>query len=104
MRAIAAPPGADPSPAGPAAVDRAGHEALVRMLSRLGLTSSARLVLDTLRPVGWLGGQALWLAQPLAALFGAGGRVGRLARTLEDDTAFSALLAELQPPAAEDAP
>src|SRR5437868_6795298 len=39
---------------------------LVAGVSRLGLGSCARLVLESVRPVSWLGAQALWLAQPPA--------------------------------------
>lgn len=66
-------------------------------LARLGLSSSARLLLLSLRPMGWLGGQALWAAQPVLALFGGGDRTAHLARTLEDDTQFAALIAALAP-------
>lgn len=71
-------------------------------LDRLGLASSARLLLLGLRPLGWLGGQALWAAQPVLALFGAGAPTARLARTLEDEARCAALIAALAPTPAED--
>jgi hypothetical protein len=83
--------------------DPAGRATLVHHLDRLGLRSSARLLLDSLQPVSWLGAQALWLAQPVGALVGAGDRVAHWARTLESDTEYVALLAALDPTPPEDA-
>src|SRR3954470_8359974 len=79
------------------------HAGLVRHLDRLGLRSSARLLADSLQPVSWLGAQALWLAQPLGALIGAGDRVARWARTLESEAEYTALLAALDPGPPEEA-
>jgi hypothetical protein len=81
----------------PADVDAAWTGRVAGELDRLGLASSARLLLLGLRPLGWLGGQALWAAQPVLALFGAGGQTARLARTLEDEAQFAALIAALAP-------
>jgi hypothetical protein len=92
--------GAD-SPA-PADVAAAWTGRVAAELDRLGLASSARLVLLGLRPLGWLGGQALWAAQPVLALFGGGAHAARLAHTLEDEAQFAALIAALAPTPAED--
>src|SRR4051794_23168414 len=89
--AIEEPARATPVPAG-----------LPDMLARLGLGSSAHLLLDVLRPVSWLGAQLLWVAQPTLALFNAGEPVARLARTLENDHALDALAAALDPPPGEE--
>jgi hypothetical protein len=77
-----------------------GHVAAT--LERLGLTDTAGLVLRGVRPLGWLGGQALWAAQPVLALFGAGAPAARLARTLEDEARFAALIAALAPTPGEE--
>jgi hypothetical protein len=81
-----------PADATPAWTGRVAAE-----LERLGLSTSARLLLLSLRPLGWVGGQALWAAQPVLALFGGGERTAHLARTLEDDAQFAALIAALAP-------
>ena len=94
MRGTAPPPGGAPDPIAADAIQQTG---LVRILARLGLGSSARLLLDAARPVSWLGAQLLWVAQPTLALFGAGGSVERLARTLEDERELAALAATLDP-------
>jgi hypothetical protein len=86
----------------PPAGDPVDPARLVHHLDRLGLRSSARLVLDSLQPVSWLGAQALWLAQPVGALVGAGARMARWARLLESDTEYAALLAALDPGPAEE--
>jgi hypothetical protein len=54
------------------------------------------------RPLGWLGGQALWIAQPVLALFGAGAPTAHLARTLESEARCAALIAALAPTSAEE--
>ena len=98
MRGTAPPPGGAPDPT---AADASEPTSLARTLARLGLGSSARLLLDAARPVSWLGAQLLWVAQPTLALFGAGPGVARLARTLEDERALAALAAVLDPPPPE---
>ena len=92
MRGTAPPPGGAPDPT---AADASEPTGLAHPLVRLGLGSSARLLLDAARPVSWLGAQLLWVAQPTLALLGAGAGVARLARTLEDDQALAALAAAL---------
>ena len=94
MGGTAPPPGGAPDPI---AADTSEPAGLARTLARLGLGSSARLLLDMARPVSWLGAQLLWVAQPTFALFGAGVGVARLARTLEDDRALADLAAALAP-------
>jgi hypothetical protein len=48
-------------------------------LARLGLDSLEAPLIDLFRPVAWIGAQALLVAQPTLALFGAGAAVARLA-------------------------
>jgi hypothetical protein len=86
----------------PADADAAWVGRVAAALERLGLADSAGLVLRGMRPLGWLGGQALWAAQPVLALFGAGVPAARLARTLEDEARFAALIAALAPTSEED--
>ena len=81
----------------PADADAAWTGRVAAELERLGLSSSARLLLLSLRPLGWLGGQALWAAQPVLALFGGGERTAHLARTLENEAQLAALIAALAP-------
>jgi hypothetical protein len=82
--------------------DAAWRNGLAQTLTRLGLNSSARLLVETARPMSWLGAQLLWVAQPTLALFGAGARVARLAQTLESDQAVGALARALDTPSPEE--
>lgn len=86
----------------PADADAAWTGQVAATLERLGLASSARLFLLSVRPLGWLGGQALWMAQPVLALFGAGAPIAHLARTLENEARCAALIAALAPTPAEE--
>jgi hypothetical protein len=100
-----AQPGADTAEAAslrPADADAVWIERVASELERLGLAETAGLVLRGVRPLGWLGGQALWAAQPVLALFGVGVPAARLARTLEDEARFAALIAALAPTSGED--
>src|SRR5438552_5434812 len=83
-------------------VDAAWRTALAARVARLGLGSSARLILESLRPVSWLGAQALWVAQPTLALLGWSAGAGRLARALESEGGLSGLITALDPPPHEE--
>lgn len=56
---------------------------LIADLKRRGWTNALSLLLDMIEPLGVLGAQALWIAQPTATLFGGREITAALARTLE---------------------
>jgi hypothetical protein len=65
------------------------------------MAAPASLLLSILRPAHWLGGQALYIAQPFLDSLGVGSREGvsstaQLARFLEQETSVDALLATLE--------
>lgn len=49
-----------------------------------GLAVPVRVLLDMLEPLGPLGAQVLWAAQPVSGLLGAADAVERLAKALEE--------------------
>ncbi len=49
-----------------------------------GLEGALRLTLDALEPLGPLGAQLIWVAQPALRLLGAGESLGQLAQALEE--------------------
>jgi hypothetical protein len=53
-------------------------------LDRFGLGSLAGPLGDLIRPVAWLGAQALLVLQPTVSLFGGGASLSRLVQFLED--------------------
>lgn len=63
----------------------------VKQVQARGLGDALRLVLDALEPIGPLGAQVLWVAQPLAGVFGWRDVVGNLAETLEDPQQLAAV-------------
>lgn len=48
-----------------------------------GLLGAVHLMLDVLEPLGPLGAQLLWVAQPAAGLFGGAKALGEIAEALE---------------------
>jgi hypothetical protein len=48
-----------------------------------GLAAPVRVLLDALAPLGPVGAQVLWMAQPVAGLWGGRQWIGQLAETLE---------------------
>jgi len=57
--------------------------AWIEAAQRRNLTGAVRLTLIALAPLGVLGAQVLYIAQPMAAVFGAHRAVGDIARALE---------------------
>jgi hypothetical protein len=55
----------------------------IKNLKARGLAAPLSTALDLLEPLGPVGAQILWIAQPLSALVGASGWVGGLAEALE---------------------
>jgi len=79
--------------------------ALARTLHRAGLGSVAAFALDVLKPLHWIGGQAVWVLQPFIAGLGAGSRRGAsmeglsssaVARLLERDGGLDDLVFHLE--------
>jgi len=91
-----APPEADtpstrPTPAGePDAVRRVADA-----VARRGLSVPAIVLLELLRPMGFLCGQALWVLEPILTPV-TGGAHRRLARFLEDGDTIDRLLSTLE--------
>lgn len=67
-------------------------EQLAASLSRRGWRLPALIALEAGRPLTFIGGQLLWLAQPALSLFMAGDEVRRMALVLENPRAVTALL------------
>ena len=68
---------------------------LIAAVKRRGLASALGLFLDVIEPIGALGAQLLWIAQPTAGLFGGRDIVAGLARTLEQPDGVERLRALL---------
>jgi len=88
-----------PHPAGDATSQPAdedpGARRLADRLARLGLSAPAIVLLEVMRPVGFLCGQALWVLEPvMGPITGEAHR--RLARSLEDGVAIDRLLSALE--------
>jgi hypothetical protein len=71
------------TPAASAPPDPAAARGWQAAITGLGLNSSAPLLRDLVRPLGWLGAQALIVLQPTLALLGAGASATRLIAYLE---------------------
>lgn len=63
----------------------------VTWLKARGLALPAWALLELTRPLGWIAGQSLRLAAPLAEPIGLASPAGRLAALLEDPEALAAL-------------
>lgn len=55
----------------------------IQAVKTRGLGRALSVLLDALEPLGPLGAQILWVAQPVSGLFGASKAVGELADALE---------------------
>jgi hypothetical protein len=71
-------------------------EKLATALARHGWGAPALLALEAGRPLAFIGGQLLWLAQPALTLFMSGETVRRAALLLEDPEAVAALVDSLE--------
>lgn len=71
-------------------------ERLADGLQQRGWRLPALVALEAGRPLTFLGGQLLWLAQPALSLFMAGDDVRRMAQLLENPQAVAALVARLE--------
>lgn len=68
---------------------------LIAALKRRGLTNAVSVLLDVIGPLGVLGAQLLWIAQPTAGLFGGREIIAGIARTLEQPDGVERLRALL---------
>ena len=75
----ALPPPLDPSTPGAPSIEAAWQAGL----DRWGLGSVAAPLGELIRPVAWIGAQALLVLQPTLSLFGAGPSLTRMVRLLE---------------------
>ena len=73
------------------AVPPATVQRIAAALTRRGLAAPAIILLELLRPMGFLCGQALWVLEPILTPV-IGGAHHRLARFLEDGDAIERLL------------
>jgi len=69
--------------------------AWIQAAHRRKLTGAVRLTLTVLEPLGVLGAQFLYIAQPMAAIFGAQHAFGDIARALEEPDGVRRLLDSL---------
>ncbi len=70
-------------------------EALAVKLRAAGLDGIAFALLEGVAPLAWVGAQAAYLAEPFFG--GSGGRLGEVARLLEDPAKLGDLLDDLRP-------
>ena len=66
------------------------------VLYRYGLHTSARIALEAGRPIAFIGGQLLWIAQPALSLLLPAQKVRQTAHLLEEPAAVDALIARLE--------
>ena len=71
-------------------------EGTVKEIQRLGLVDLTTAILDGLRPIAFIGGQLLWLAQPALSIFMDSKRITGLAQLLEQPEAIDSLLEHLE--------
>jgi hypothetical protein len=69
---------------------------LADSIFRRGLQVPILVGLEAGRPIAFRGGQMLWVAKPVLALFFSGNEVSRLAELLEEPAAVDALIATLE--------
>ena len=84
-----------PHPPQPA-VDQELLDRLAEMLCRNGLRMPVLVALEAGRPLAFLGGQLLWVAQPALSLFFPDQSVREFAQVLEEPGAVTALAARLE--------
>lgn len=68
----------------------------VQLVRTRRLTGAFHLLLDALEPIGPLGAQIMWVAQPISSLFGWQNAVRDLAQALETPEGISALRQRLE--------
>ncbi|MEW5988937.1 MAG: hypothetical protein AB1791_20115 [Chloroflexota bacterium] len=68
---------------------------LIRVLKQRGWAGPAQVLLEELRPLAFVAGQLLWVAQPALTLLWSRQTVGQVARLLEEPAALDDLLRQL---------
>lgn len=73
------------------------HQAFIKDIKARGWGNIAAALLDALAPLGVIGAQLVYVAQPAARAFGVpGGMLNTLAATLEDPDALASIRAALE--------
>lgn len=76
-------------------MDEHDIDSWVDMIKTRGLSNSLRIILDVLEPLGIIGAQLLYVAQPIAGLFRLGNHVGNIAQLLEEPDGIDRIRARL---------
>jgi hypothetical protein len=69
---------------------------IAETIQRRGWRLPALLALEAGRPLAFIGGQLLWLAQPTLSLIISASTIGHIARLLEEPAALDSLIARLE--------
>jgi hypothetical protein len=69
---------------------------IAERIRRWGVTDLASALLEGIRPVAFIGGQALWVAQPALGIFMDAEQVAEYARLLERPEALDLLRTRLE--------
>jgi hypothetical protein len=73
-------------------VDSVYIDRVAKQIRKYGLAHPVRLGLEASRPLTFIGGQLLWMAQPILGLFATNESIGMFARLLEEPEAVDRLL------------
>ncbi|MBE2271035.1 MAG: hypothetical protein IAE80_22550 [Anaerolinea sp.] len=68
---------------------------IIDAIKQRGLSDALRVFLDIIEPLGIVGAQVLWIAQPAAGLIGGRAVIAGLAQTLEEPGGIDRLRALL---------
>ena len=71
-------------------------ETAAQKIRQWGLAVPVSVLLPSIKPLGFLLGQLLWLGQPLVGLFADARQVAGFARLLEQPSALDSLVARLE--------
>lgn len=69
---------------------------IVKRVRQWGIVDLVSILLAGIRPIAFIGGQALWVMQPALGVLMDGERVARYARLLEQPEALEMLSARLE--------
>lgn len=72
--------------------DKGLSQRLARQITQRGLQTPARVALEAGRPLAFLAGQLLWVAQPALSLLWPRHEVGRVARLFETPDGWETLI------------
>lgn len=71
-------------------------EGTVRQIQKWGLAGIASAILDSCRPITFIGGQLLWMVQPIFGIFTDYNKIGGIAQLLEQPDAVELLRSRLE--------